>query len=285
MIPKIETLTRIMNAGIVAVVRADSEEQAEKISKACIEGGVPAIEVTFTVPGAQYVISSLKKKFPKEALIVGAGTVLDSETARIAILAGAEYIVSPGFDPETARLCNRYQIPYMAGCMTLTEIITAMEAGVDVIKVFPGSAFGPDFIKAIKGPLPQTVLMPTGGVSLDNVDQWIKNGCIAVGVGANMPTTPEGIAVFQKAKILYAPGKASNAGGVATSGLEMSQNSMRMRWFRKEVNERLHDIMISIHESCVKYGQEEGGYVNYVNGANIAGFVKVADAMIDQGLV
>ncbi len=186
MIPKIQTLTRIMDAGIVAVVRADSAEQAEKISKACIEGGVPAIEVTFTVPGADRVITALKEKFTKEELIVGAGTVLDSETARVAILAGAEYIVSPGFDLNTAKLCNRYQIPYMAGCMTLTEIITAMEAGVDVIKVFPGSAFGPDFIKAIKGPLPQTVLMPTGGVSLDNVGQWIKNGCIAVGVGSDL---------------------------------------------------------------------------------------------------
>lgn len=186
MIPKIETLTRIMDAGIVAVVRADSEEQAEKISKACIEGGIPAIEVTFTVPGADRVITALKGKFSKEELIVGAGTVLDSETARVAILAGAEYIVSPGFDLNTAKLCNRYQIPYMAGCMTLTEIITAMEAGVDVIKVFPGSAFGPSFIKAIKGPLPQTVLMPTGGVSLDNVGEWIKNGCIAVGVGSDL---------------------------------------------------------------------------------------------------
>ena len=186
MIPKIETLTRIMDAGIVAVVRADSEEQEEKISKACIEGGVPAIEVTFTVPGADRVITALKGKFSKEELIVGAGTVLDSETARVAILAGAEYIVSPGFDLNTAKLCNRYQIPYMAGCMTLTEIITAMEAGVDVIKVFPGSAFGPGFISAIKGPLPQTVLMPTGGVSLDNVGEWIKNGCIAVGVGSDL---------------------------------------------------------------------------------------------------
>ena len=113
----------------------------------------------------------------------------------------------------------------------------------------------------------------------------VKGGCIAIGEGANMPTTPEGIAVFQKAKILYAPGKAANAGGVATSGLEMSQNSMRMRWSRKEVDQKLHDIMISIHESCVKYGKEDGGYINYVNGANIAGFVKVADAMLDQGLV
>jgi glutamate dehydrogenase (NADP+) len=113
----------------------------------------------------------------------------------------------------------------------------------------------------------------------------VKGGCIAIGEGANMPSTPEAITVFQKAKILYAPGKAANAGGVATSGLEMSQNSMRMRWSSKEVDEKLHNIMISIHESCVKYGKEDGGYINYVNGANIAGFVKVADAMIDQGLV
>ena len=112
----------------------------------------------------------------------------------------------------------------------------------------------------------------------------VKNGCIAVAEGANMPTTPEGVEVFQKAKILYAPGKASNAGGVATSGLEMSQNSIRLSWTREEVDRRLHDIMIAIHEQCVKYGKESG-VVNYVNGANIAGFVKVADAMLDQGLV
>jgi glutamate dehydrogenase (NADP+) len=112
----------------------------------------------------------------------------------------------------------------------------------------------------------------------------IKNGCMAIGEGANMPTTPEGVEVFQKAKILYAPGKASNAGGVATSGLEMSQNSMRLSWAREEVDKKLREIMVAIHEQCVKYGKE-GGYVNYVNGANIAGFVKVADAMLDQGLV
>ena len=112
----------------------------------------------------------------------------------------------------------------------------------------------------------------------------VKNGCIAIGEGANMPSTPAAVEVFQKAKILYAPGKASNAGGVATSGLEMSQNSMRLSWTREEVDERLHNIMISIHEQCVKYGKE-GSYINYVNGANIAGFFKVADAMHDQGLV
>ncbi|MFA6600441.1 MAG: NADP-specific glutamate dehydrogenase [Candidatus Omnitrophota bacterium] len=118
-----------------------------------------------------------------------------------------------------------------------------------------------------------------------DAETLVKNGCIAIGEGANMPTTPEGVRVFQKAKILYAPGKAANAGGVATSGLEMSQNSMRLNWSREEVDQKLHNIMISIHDNCVKYGQEEKNYVNYVNGANVAGFVKVADAMIDQGLV
>lgn len=186
MIEKFNTLTRIEEVGVVAVVRAESEDEAIKISKACIEGGIPAIEVTFTVPGADKVITSLKNKFSKDELIVGAGTVLDSETARIAILAGAQYIVSPGFDLESAKLCNRYQIPYMAGCMTITEMIKALEAGTDIIKLFPGSAFGPSMVKNVKAPLPQLPIMPTGGVSLENVDQWIKNGCIAVGVGGQL---------------------------------------------------------------------------------------------------
>jgi 2-dehydro-3-deoxyphosphogluconate aldolase/(4S)-4-hydroxy-2-oxoglutarate aldolase len=183
---KQETLMRIIDAGIVAVVRAESGEQAVRIAEACMAGGVSAIEITFTVPGAHRVIEELRGAFGEEELIVGAGTVLDSETARAAMLAGAGYIVSPGFDRAVCALCNRYQIPYMAGCMTPTEIITAMEAGADVIKLFPGSAFGPDYVKAILGPLPQARMMPTGGVSLDNVDRWIKNGCIAVGVGGQL---------------------------------------------------------------------------------------------------
>ncbi|HNV86534.1 MAG TPA: NADP-specific glutamate dehydrogenase [Candidatus Omnitrophota bacterium] len=121
-------------------------------------------------------------------------------------------------------------------------------------------------------------------ISGEEAQTLVKNGCIAIGEGANMPTTPEGIEVFQKAKILYAPGKAANAGGVATSGLEMSQNSMRLSWSREEVDEKLHSIMVAIHENCVQYGKK-GNYVNYVDGANIAGFVKVADSMLDQGLV
>ena len=114
--------------------------------------------------------------------------------------------------------------------------------------------------------------------------QLVKNGCILVAEGANMPTMPEAIKIFQQAKILYGPGKASNAGGVATSGLEMSQNSLRLSWSREEVDNRLHDIMVKIHETCVKYGKD-GNYIDYVKGANLGGFVKVADAMLDQGLV
>jgi glutamate dehydrogenase (NADP+) len=112
----------------------------------------------------------------------------------------------------------------------------------------------------------------------------VNNGCIAVAEGANMPSTAAAVEIFLAAKILYAPGKASNAGGVATSGLEMSQNSLRMSWSREEVNEKLHNIMKAIHEQCVQYGEEDGS-INYVKGANVAGFVKVADAMLDQGLV
>jgi glutamate dehydrogenase (NADP+) len=113
----------------------------------------------------------------------------------------------------------------------------------------------------------------------------VANGCICVAEGANMPSTPEAVTVFTNAKILFAPGKASNAGGVATSGLEMSQNSLRLSWTSEEVDERLKNIMKNIHEACVKYGSDGNGYVDYVKGANIAGFVKVADAMLGQGVV
>nr|WP_328221815.1 bifunctional 2-keto-4-hydroxyglutarate aldolase/2-keto-3-deoxy-6-phosphogluconate aldolase [Fusobacterium perfoetens] len=186
LLKKHQTIERIINTGIVAVVRSESIEEGVRISKACVEGGIPAIEVTYTVPGATDVIKALKKEFSEDELIVGAGTVLDAATARIAILAGAEYIVSPGFDEETAKLCNLYQIPYMPGCMTITEMMRAMELGSDIIKLFPGSAFGPSFVKAVKAPLPQVNIMPTGGVSLDNIDEWFKNGVVAVGAGGKL---------------------------------------------------------------------------------------------------
>lgn len=179
-------INQIVKSGIVAVVRANSADEAIKISKACLEGGISAIEITFTVPRAHQVIEALCDHFSNGEMIIGAGTVLDSETARIAILSGAQYIVSPHFDKDIALLCNTYKVPYMAGCMTITEVKEALSYGVDVVKLFPGSAFGPSFVKAINGPLPQAAIMPTGGVSLDNVDQWFKNGVVAVGVGGDL---------------------------------------------------------------------------------------------------
>ncbi len=188
---KYDIISNIHQVGVVAVIRAKSSDEAFHISKACLEGGIQAIEVTFTVPGAEQVIKDLKNQKDLKNLLLGAGTVLDAETARIAILAGAHFIVSPSFNLETAKLCNRYQIPYMPGCLTITEMITALEAGVDVIKLFPGSAFGPDYIKAVKGPLPSIQIMPTGGVSLDNVEQWIKAGVFAIGVGSDLTKPAE----------------------------------------------------------------------------------------------
>jgi len=176
-------LNRIHDTGIVAVVRAESGEQAKRIVEACIAGGVPAIELTFTVPMAHKIIEQLALEYKNGEIILGAGTVLDPETARIAILSGAQYVVSPYFNIETVKLCNRYRVPCMPGAMTIKEVVEAMEAGADVVKLFPGDAFGPNMIKAINGPLPQAKLMPTGGVDVNNVGQWIKAGAWSVGVG------------------------------------------------------------------------------------------------------
>lgn len=186
MLKKSKILKKITDIGIVAVVRSETIEEGIRISKACVEGGIPAIEVTYTVPGATEVIKALKEQFISEELVIGAGTVLEAATARIAILAGSEFIVSPAFDEETAKLCNLYQVPYMPGCMTITEITKAMQYGADIVKLFPGSAFGPSFIKAVKAPLPQANIMPTGGVSLENIDEWFKNGVVAVGAGGKL---------------------------------------------------------------------------------------------------
>src|ERR1700722_3707956 len=171
-IQKIRVLEKIVASGLVAIIRAESSEQAAHIAEACSLGSVAALEITFTVPGASGVIEHLARKFTGEILL-GAGTVLDPETARIAILSGAQFIVSPSLNPETARLCNRYQIPYMPGAGTIGDVVAAMECGVDIVKLFPGEILGPAFVKAVKGPLPQASLMPTGGVTLENVGEWI----------------------------------------------------------------------------------------------------------------
>lgn len=183
---KLRVVGKIIEAGLVAIVRAESAEQAECITKACAAGGVAALEVTFTVPEAADVISRVAGAAQAQGILLGAGTVLDPETARAAILAGAQFIVSPSVNPETARLCNRYQVPYMPGTATMREIIEAMECGADIVKLFPGELFGPSFVRATKGPLPQASLMPTGGVSLENVEEWIEAGSVAVGVGGSL---------------------------------------------------------------------------------------------------
>jgi 2-dehydro-3-deoxyphosphogluconate aldolase / (4S)-4-hydroxy-2-oxoglutarate aldolase len=182
---KTEILEKLVESGLVAVIRAESQDQATHIAEACALGSVAALEITFTVPGAKEVIEHLARK-PSHQILLGAGTVLDPETARIAILAGAQFIVSPALNPETARFCNRYQVPYLPGAATIREVILAMECGADIVKIFPGEILGPAFVKAVKGPLPQAQLMPTGGVDLKNVADWIHAGACAVGVGGNL---------------------------------------------------------------------------------------------------
>ena len=175
-----------MDCGLVAVVRAEDPEQALKIAEACAKAAVAAIEITFTVPGALRVIEALARTFRSGEILIGAGTVLDPETARAAILAGAHFVVGPSLNPAAARLCLRYQIPYMPGAGTVAEVLDAMECGAAIVKVFPGETLGPAFVKAVRGPLPQAPLMPTGGVSLENVADWIHAGSVAVGVGGNL---------------------------------------------------------------------------------------------------
>lgn len=182
---KITYLTQLEEAGIVAVIRGNSDKEAIESSRAAIQGGITAIEVTFTTPNAQRAIETLVTEY-KHPIIIGAGTVLDATTARIAIMAGAQFIVGPSFDQETAKLCNRYQIPYLPGCMTIAEMQQALSYGADIIKLFPGSLYGPSVVPTIKAPLPQINLMPTGGVDLANLADWFAAGVIAVGVGGNL---------------------------------------------------------------------------------------------------
>ncbi len=172
---------------MIAVIREDSAEKAVKLADAVIAGGVTGIELTFTVPHADQAITELTEKYAgDDNVIIGAGTVLDAVTARIAIIDGAEFIVSPSFNPEVAKVCNLYSIPYTPGCLTPTEIQHALEAGVDLVKLFPGSVAGPGMVKAVLAPFPNASIMPTGGVSLDNMADWFKAGVTVVGAGSNL---------------------------------------------------------------------------------------------------
>ncbi|MBU5361961.1 bifunctional 4-hydroxy-2-oxoglutarate aldolase/2-dehydro-3-deoxy-phosphogluconate aldolase [Enterococcus raffinosus] len=184
---KMERLTRIEYAGVVAVVREDSQKRAIEAARAVIKGGIKGIEVTFSVPQADQVIAQLKEEYQNDSSVaIGTGTVLDAVTARLAILAGAEFIVSPCFDQATAEMCNLYQVPYLPGCMTITEMQQAMKSGADIVKLFPANNFTPQMIKAVKAPLPHANIMPTGGVNLENIAAWKQAGAIVVGVGGNL---------------------------------------------------------------------------------------------------
>jgi 2-dehydro-3-deoxyphosphogluconate aldolase/(4S)-4-hydroxy-2-oxoglutarate aldolase len=195
-------LTRLRKAGVVAVVRGKTKEDAMEASHAIIKGGLTSIELTFTVPQAGEAIQELVSFYKEHAeIVIGAGTVLDAVTARLAIMAGAEYIVSPSFDQETAEICNLYQVPYLPGCMTITEMQQALKSGVDIVKLFPGSAYDPARISAFKDPMPQLNIMPTGGVSLDNMALWFEAGAAVVGVGGNL-ISPAKTGDFDKVTIL-----------------------------------------------------------------------------------
>ena len=176
------SLTRMVNSGVVAVVRAPSGEMLVDVATALFAGGVEAIEITFTVPGADRVLRQVADRLG-DKILLGAGTVLDPETARTALLAGAEFIVAPTVNLDVIRLCHRYDKPVIPGALTPTEVLTAWEAGADIVKVFPSGFTGPGYLKALRGPLPQVRLMPTGGVNLQTAADFLRAGACALGIG------------------------------------------------------------------------------------------------------
>ncbi len=182
---KAEVLARMQQIGIVPVLRASSTETALAIAKAIVAGGVPVLEITMTVPGAVEVIRRLVRESPE--ILVGAGTVLDAETARICILEGAQFVVSPATDTRLIEMCRRYSVAALPGALTPTEIVTAWQAGADAVKVFPISAMGgAQYLKSVKAPLPQIEMIPTGGISLATANEFLEAGAFALGVGADL---------------------------------------------------------------------------------------------------
>ncbi|HRD18527.1 MAG TPA: bifunctional 4-hydroxy-2-oxoglutarate aldolase/2-dehydro-3-deoxy-phosphogluconate aldolase [Candidatus Marinimicrobia bacterium] len=178
-----QTITaKLIESGLVAVIRLDSGEKLPGIISALRQGGINALEITMTTPGALEIIKNFAAQTGRDFLI-GAGSVLDAETARLAILNGAQFIVGPIFNPEVVRMCHRYDKPAIPGAFTPTEILTAWEQGADLVKVFPTTALGPSYIKDILGPLPQVKLLPTGGVTLENAAEFIRSGACCLGVG------------------------------------------------------------------------------------------------------
>ncbi len=189
---KSDVLKRCREIGLIPVLRADSEDQALALASAVAAGGVTVMEVTMTVPGAIRVMRKLAEQRPD--ILIGAGTVLDPETARACILEGAQFIVSPALNVKTIEMCHRYSVAVLPGALTPTEIVTAWQAGADVVKVFPASALGgAKYLKSIKAPLPQVELIPTGGVSQATAYEFLQAGAFALGVGADL-VDPKAIA-------------------------------------------------------------------------------------------
>lgn len=180
---KTTIISKIYEAGVVAIMRADSSDLLIAAADAVLEGGVNAIEVTMTTPGAIDVVKQASEKYGDE-VVFGVGSVLDAETSRAAILAGAQFVVAPTLDFGTIEICLRYSIPVMPGAFTPTEVLKAWQAGADMVKVFPASFFGPAYMKAVKAPLPQVKLVPVGGVNLDNAAEFIRKGAEVLGVGS-----------------------------------------------------------------------------------------------------
>lgn len=178
-------LQQILDGGIVAVVRAPQGQELVEVCRALADGGVRAVEITMTVPGALDVLRQVRQALG-ERILLGAGTVLDPESARAALLAGAEYIVAPTVNRDVIKICRRYDKVVMPGAFTPTEILTAWEAGADVVKVFPADVVGPAFFQAMRGPLPQVRLMPTGGVDLTTAAAFLKAGAACLGVGGQL---------------------------------------------------------------------------------------------------
>jgi 2-dehydro-3-deoxyphosphogluconate aldolase/(4S)-4-hydroxy-2-oxoglutarate aldolase len=175
-------LRALEETGVVAVIRVDDPTDLLEVSRALAEGGVRMVEITLTVPGALDIIAAVSRQLG-EAVLIGAGTVLDAATARMAILAGASFVVGPCFDRETVDLCKLYDIAVMPGCITPTEIVAAWKAGADVVKIFPGRLGTPGYFQDLKGPLPHVRMMPTGNVDLKTAPEYLKAGAVAVGVG------------------------------------------------------------------------------------------------------
>lgn len=173
----------IKKEGIVAVIRAKDHDEAKGYINACVNGGIRAVELTYSIPNVVDLINELRDD---KELILGVGSVLNGKMAKDAILAGAKYVVSPGYSEEVNTVCRELNTLYLPGCMTVTEIMNALEKGNKMVKLFPGDVFGAKYVKAVKAPIPQVEIMPTGGVSIDNVDHWFEMGVSCVGVGSSL---------------------------------------------------------------------------------------------------